>query len=72
VRIPAVDLISTERPIIGCQVGTHAELTELMELVRLGAVSLKTTDVPLPDINDAIHDLHRGRVAGRLVIVADS
>ena len=72
VRIPAVDLISTERRIIGCQVGTHAELAELMELVRLGAVSLKTTHVPLSDINEAIHDLHHGRVAGRVVIVPGS
>jgi hypothetical protein len=43
-----------------------------MELVRLGAVSLKTTHVQLSDINDAKHDLHHGRVAVSLVIVADS
>jgi NAD+-dependent secondary alcohol dehydrogenase Adh1 len=72
ITIPAVELISTERRIIGCQVGTHAELTELIELVRLGAVSLETTHVPLTEINGAIHDLHDGRITGRVVITPGS
>lgn len=69
VRVPAVDLIITERNIVGNLVGTWAELTELMALADRGKVELTVKEYSLADANSALQDLHHGRVQGRGVLV---
>lgn len=69
IRIPAVDLIITERNIIGNLVGTWAELTELMALADRGLVDLTVREYPLADANKALSDLHHGLIKGRGVLV---
>jgi NAD+-dependent secondary alcohol dehydrogenase Adh1 len=69
IQIPAVDLIITERNIIGNLVGTWAELTELMALADRGRVQLRTAEYALADADKALHDLHRGAIHGRAVLV---
>jgi NAD+-dependent secondary alcohol dehydrogenase Adh1 len=69
IRIPAVDMIITERNIIGNLVGTWAELTELMALADRGRVELAVQEYRLDDANQALRDLHQGKVRGRAVLI---
>jgi NAD+-dependent secondary alcohol dehydrogenase Adh1 len=67
--IPTLDVISTERNIIGNIVGTYNELAELMVLAQAGKVVLHTKTYPLEAAQDALHDLDVGRVRGRAILV---
>ena len=69
IRIPTVDLIITERNIIGNLVGTWAELNELMALADRGLVDLHTMHYKLSDANQALKDLHHGKIKGRAVLI---
>lgn len=64
IEIPTIDIISTERNIIGNLVGTYNELAELMTLQAQGKVSLQTHTYSLDEINDAVNDLNNGRLPG--------
>jgi NAD+-dependent secondary alcohol dehydrogenase Adh1 len=67
--IPTLDIISTERNIIGNIVGTYNELAELMVLAQTGKVTLHTATYSLDDAVEAIQDLDAGRVRGRAILV---
>ncbi|MDX2357831.1 NAD(P)-dependent alcohol dehydrogenase [Dietzia sp. PP-33] len=67
--IPTIDLISTERNIIGNLVGTYNDLKELMALTAQGKVTLHTQKYALDDFQQAIDDLVAGRVRGRAILV---
>ena len=69
IRIPTVDMVITERNIIGNLVGTWAELVELMALADRGLIELTTTEYEFSNANDALHDLHNGKIHGRAVLV---
>jgi NAD+-dependent secondary alcohol dehydrogenase Adh1 len=69
IRISAIDMITTERRIIGNLVGNYAELVELMELANRGKVNLATKQYKLNEANQALHDLNQGKVKGRAVLV---
>ena len=69
VHIPTLDIISTERNIIGNIVGTYNELAELMALAQAGKVTLHTRTYPLDAAPDALADLDAGRVRGRAILV---
>jgi NAD+-dependent secondary alcohol dehydrogenase Adh1 len=69
VRIPTLDIISTERNIIGNIVGTYNELAELMVLAQAGKVTLHTKTYPLAEATEALQDLDAGRVRGRAILV---
>lgn len=64
VEIETIDIISTERNIIGNLVGTYNDLAELMVLQAQGKVSLQTHTYSFDAINDAINDLNNGRIPG--------
>ena len=64
IEIPTIDIISTERNVIGNLVGTYNDLAELMTLQAQGKVSLQTHTYPLDAINDAVNDLNNGRIPG--------
>jgi NAD+-dependent secondary alcohol dehydrogenase Adh1 len=64
IEIPTIDIISTERNIIGNLVGTYNDLAELMTLQAQGKVTLQTSTYSLDAVNDAIQDLHHGRLPG--------
>lgn len=68
-EIPTVDLIFTERNIIGNLVGTWADLNELMALADRGLVHLATVEYSLKDANKALHDLNNGTIKGRAILV---
>ena len=60
VTIPTLDIISTERNIIGNIVGTYNDLAELMALAQAGKVTLHTKAYPLTAAPDALADLDAG------------
>jgi NAD+-dependent secondary alcohol dehydrogenase Adh1 len=68
-HVPTLDVISTERNIIGNIVGTYNELAELMVLAQAGKVTLHTRTYPLAAAADAFADLDAGRVRGRAILV---
>ena len=65
----AVDLIISEKTIVGNLVGTWSELYELMELADRGKVKLSMQEYKLDDANKALHDLNDGKIKGRAVLV---
>lgn len=71
VHIPTLDIISTERNIIGNIVGTYNELAELMALAQAGKVTLHTKTYPLAAAAEALADLNAGRVRGRAILVPE-
>ena len=71
VHIPTLDIISTERNIIGNIVGTYNELAELMALAQAHRVTLHTKTYPLDAAPDALADLDAGRVRGRAILVPE-
>ena len=68
-EIPTLDIISTERNIIGNIVGTYNDLAELMSLAQAGKVTLHTRTYPLTSAVEAFADLDAGRVRGRAILV---
>ncbi|HEX6402787.1 MAG TPA: NAD(P)-dependent alcohol dehydrogenase [Pseudonocardiaceae bacterium] len=68
-QIPTLDIISTERNIIGNIVGTYNDLVELMVLAEAGKVTLHTKTYPLGSALEALDDLDNGRVRGRAILV---
>jgi NAD+-dependent secondary alcohol dehydrogenase Adh1 len=69
VTIPAIDVISTERNVIGNLVGSYNDLVELMALTAAGRVEMLTQTYPLDAVNDAMDDLDAGRLRGRGILV---
>jgi NAD+-dependent secondary alcohol dehydrogenase Adh1 len=67
--IPTLDIITTERNIIGNIVGTYNDLAELMVLAQAGKVTLHTRTYPLDAAPDAVAGLDAGRVRGRAILV---
>jgi NAD+-dependent secondary alcohol dehydrogenase Adh1 len=69
VEIPTIDMITSEKTIVGNLVGTYPELVELMALADRGIVKLATREYRLADANQALHDLHAGKIKGRAVLI---
>lgn len=67
--IPTLDVIATERNVVGNIVGTYNDLAELMVLAQAGKVTLHTQQYPLEKAVDALHDLDAGKVRGRAILV---
>jgi NAD+-dependent secondary alcohol dehydrogenase Adh1 len=67
--IPTLDVISTERNVVGNIVGTYNELAELMVLAQRDLVTLHTRTYPLAEAADALRDLDAGQVRGRAILV---
>jgi NAD+-dependent secondary alcohol dehydrogenase Adh1 len=72
VEVPTIEIISTERNVVGNMVGTYNDLAELMALAAQGKVTLHTKPYPLEAANDAITDLDQGRLPGARAILIPS
>jgi NAD+-dependent secondary alcohol dehydrogenase Adh1 len=70
-HLPTLDVISTERNVIGNIVGSYNDLAELMALAQAGRVTLHTRTYPLSAAPDALADLDAGRVRGRAILVPE-
>jgi NAD+-dependent secondary alcohol dehydrogenase Adh1 len=69
IELPTIDMITTEKTIVGNLVGTYPELVELMALADRGLVTLTTKEYRLSEANQALQDLHHGKIKGRAVLV---
>ncbi|AUT70754.1 NAD(P)-dependent alcohol dehydrogenase [Paraburkholderia hospita] len=69
IELPTIDMITSEKTIVGNLVGTYAELVELMALADRGLVHLATREYRLSEANQALKDLHHGKVKGRAVLI---
>src|ERR1700748_3504652 len=69
IDLPTIDMITTEKTIVGNLVGTYPELVELMALADRGLVTLSTKEYRLSEANQALQDLHHGKIKGRAVLV---
>lgn len=69
VDIATIDVISTERNVVGNLVGSYNDLVELMALAATGRVQMLTQTYPLDAVNDAMDDLDAGRLRGRGILV---
>ncbi|MGZ4436290.1 MAG: NAD(P)-dependent alcohol dehydrogenase [Nocardioides sp.] len=69
VDVPTIDVISTERNVVGNLVGSYNDLVELMALAADGRVQMLTHTYPLEAVNDAMDDLEAGRLRGRGILV---
>jgi len=69
IDVPAIDVISTERNVIGNLVGSYNDLVELMALNADGKVTMLTHTYPLDAVNEAMDDLDAGRLRGRGILV---
>ena len=72
IEVPTIEIISTERNVIGNIVGTYNDLAELMALAAQGKVTLHTKPYPLEAVNDALTDLDEGRLPGTRAILIPS
>jgi NAD+-dependent secondary alcohol dehydrogenase Adh1 len=69
VEVSTMDMIVSEKTIVGNLVGTYSDLVELMALAERGLVKLATREYPLNSANKALQDLRNGQVKGRAVLV---
>jgi NAD+-dependent secondary alcohol dehydrogenase Adh1 len=69
IDLPTIDMITSEKTIVGNLVGTYPELVELMALADRGLVNLHTKEYKLSQANEALHDLHHRRIHGRAVLI---
>jgi NAD+-dependent secondary alcohol dehydrogenase Adh1 len=69
IDVETIDVISTERNVVGNLVGSYNDLAELMVLAAQGRVRLHTRTYPLEHANQAIDDLDAGRLQGRGILV---
>jgi NAD+-dependent secondary alcohol dehydrogenase Adh1 len=68
-EIPTMEMVVTEKNIVGNLVGTYPDLVELMELADRGRVELATREYPLSQADQALHDLNNGQINGRGVLL---
>ena len=64
VEIPTMDMIVSEKTIVGNLVGTYPDLVELMALADRGLVNLATKEYRLSEANQALHDSEQGQGQG--------
>jgi NAD+-dependent secondary alcohol dehydrogenase Adh1 len=69
VDVPTIDLVSSEKNVIGSLVGSYNDLQDMMALAASGAVTLHTQKYALDDFQQAITDLDSGNVRGRAILV---
>jgi NAD+-dependent secondary alcohol dehydrogenase Adh1 len=67
--VPTIDLVSSEKNIVGNLVGSYSDLVELMALAAQGRVTLHTAKYPLDRFQTAIDDLSAGHVRGRAILI---
>jgi NAD+-dependent secondary alcohol dehydrogenase Adh1 len=67
--ISTLEMVLSQKTIVGILGGTLPELRELITMVDRGLVSLTTREYPLSEANKALRDLNEGRNYGRSVLI---
>jgi len=66
---PPILMAATEVRIQASSVGTREDLREVLAMGAAGKVRCQTATRPLAQVNEALEQLRRGQVSGRLVLV---
>jgi NAD+-dependent secondary alcohol dehydrogenase Adh1 len=69
VTATAMELMATEKRIVGNVGGTYLEMKELLALSEAGKVEIRVRHYPFDDVNNAFSDLNQNRIRGRAVLV---
>jgi NAD+-dependent secondary alcohol dehydrogenase Adh1 len=69
VSAPAMDIMATEKRIVGSVGGTYLELKELLALYEKGEVNIRHQEYPFEEVNQVLIDLNQNRIRGRAVLV---
>ena len=69
VSIPSVELIATEKAVVGNLVGGWPDLWEVLQLHARGRLQLRVETHPLTEINAVLDGLRAGEITGRAVLV---
>jgi NAD+-dependent secondary alcohol dehydrogenase Adh1 len=69
VSIPNWEFVIREINVVGNFIGNYTELSQIMALAARGKVKVHTQMYRLAEINQAIADLHSGRLIGRAILV---
>jgi D-arabinose 1-dehydrogenase-like Zn-dependent alcohol dehydrogenase len=69
VRLEHLDMINRELTVIGNQIGSYADLVELMELDRVGRIQLEAHAFRLDEAPAVLEELAAGRIIGRAVLI---
>lgn len=64
-----LEIINREINIVGNKIGTHSELTELMELAHQDRIRITAHRYPLEDVADVLAEFEAGHIMGRAVLV---
>ena len=67
--ISSLEMVRSQKTIMGILGGTLSELRELITMVNRGLVSLSTREYPLSEVNKALKNLNEGRNYGRSVLI---
>jgi len=67
--ISTLEMVRSQKTIVGILGGTLTELQELITMVDRGLVSLTTREYALSEANKALRDLNEGRNYGRSVLI---
>ncbi len=67
--ISTLEMILSEKTIVGILGGTFSELRELLTMIDRGLVALTINEYPLSRANEALRDLNDGRSSGRSVLI---
>ena len=67
--ISTLELVRSEKTIVGVLGGTFSDLKELLTMVDRGRVALTTREYSLSNANKALRDLKDGRINGRAVLI---
>ena len=67
--ISTLEMVRSQKTIVGILGGTLPELRELVTMVDRGLVTLTTREYPLSEANKALRDLKEGRNCGRSVLI---
>lgn len=67
--ISTLEMVRSQKTIVGIMGGTLPELRELIMMVDRGLVSLTTREYALSEANEALRDLRDGRNYGRSVLI---
>jgi len=67
-KVSAVSMIAGETRIVASAVGTRADLRELFDLVTKFSIRCQIETRPLEGVGEALEDLKRGTVLGRIVL----
>ena len=68
-KIPTLDIVMSEKTIVGNRAGSLSDLAELIGLTQRRHITLTTKEYPLSCANEALHDLNEGKITGRAVLI---